>query len=163
MSFLVENSDITLQAYNQKDMPQIVDVYKNSIQTLGPAYYTPEQVKAWSSSVDDIENFQKWIDESEPVVAKKSESSIIGFCGMNSEGHLASLFVSPESGRIGVGSALLQHQIESARKLPIPEITLNASEFSKPLFEKFGFQIIKTELSHYKGVDFLRYLMNLVL
>jgi putative acetyltransferase len=42
-------------------------------------------------------------------------------------------------------------------------VTTEASEFSKPLFEKHGFTVTEVEHTTCKGVEFTRYAMRLEL
>lgn len=54
----------------------------------------------------------------------------------------------------------MQRLIAEAESRGLQELTTEASEFSKPLFEKFGFAVCNLEYTHFKGVDFTRYAMR---
>lgn len=154
-------NNFQLRLYLEKDFPGIIQVYKNSITRLGKEYYNQAQIEAWSSFADDLAAFQKWIDDAILILAMNQQGKIIGFSGMDEEGYIASLFVSSKENRKGVGAKLLAYQIARARKKSMQRITAYATQFSKPLFEKFGLKLTEVQNNEFKGVCFTRYFMML--
>ncbi len=129
---------------------------------LGPELaerYTPEQVRAWASGPNDHARFRTFILGVTTFVAE-DQGRILGFCGLGADGHLASLYVDGAQGRKGIGSILLGKAIGEARERGILSLHTEASEFSKPLFEKFGFETFETEHVIRGGVAFERYRMQ---
>ena len=64
----------------------------------------------------------------------------VGIGGLEKKGRISSLFVSPGCMRRGIGSALLTRLLEEAESRNMGQLRTEASEFSKALFEKFGFE-----------------------
>jgi putative acetyltransferase len=85
---------------------------------------------------------------------------LVGLCGLAADGHLASLYVDGAEGRKGIGSMLLDNAICEARARGLVRLYTEASEFSKPLFEKFGFDTFEIEHVIREGVEFKRYRMQ---
>jgi len=146
-----------------KDNFLLGDVYRSAILAIGEEFYSPEQVVAWSSYPDDEAEFTRWIQEASTYVAMTADSVLVGFGGLEKGGRISSLFVAPDFMRQGVASALLTHLITEVDSRNIDELTTHASEFSKPLFKKFGFEVMNIEHTILKGVDFTRYFMRKVL
>jgi putative acetyltransferase len=154
---------ITVRPYNASDLSDLVLIYKQGIKKLGHTHYTNDQVVAWSSFADDTDDFRKWINHSTTFVAVDLKMNVVGFAGLETKGRISSLFVTPEVMRMGVGTALLNHLIDEINLRDLNSVTTDASEFSKPLFEKFGFTVKNLEHTQFKGVQFTRYQMILIL
>ena len=150
-----------IRAVEASDLRALANIYRSSIIFLGDDFYTPEQIAAWASFPDDLEAFRKWVTHPMTVVAVESDGKCLGFGGLEDSGRISSLFVLPGSMRKGVGSALLTKLLSEAKLRGLGEVTTEASEFSKPLFEKFGFTVKNIEHTEFKEVPFTRYAMQL--
>ncbi|GJL53777.1 MAG: putative N-acetyltransferase YafP [Nitrospirales bacterium] len=149
-----------IQPYEYTDSVVLGDIYRTAILTAGQEYYSDEQVTAWASYPDDKDEFARWVQEASTVVAIAEHLGPVGFGGLEKTGRIASLFVRPEYMRQGVASALLKRLMSEAESQGMRELTTQASEFSKPLFEKFGFEVTNIERTTFKNVDFTRYVMR---
>ncbi|KAF1811833.1 acyl-CoA N-acyltransferase [Eremomyces bilateralis CBS 781.70] len=76
--------------------------------------------------------FQVAHDEFDPILAT-----------LPSRWHLSALAVHPAFHRRGIGSQLLEHGLQFADEERVP-VTLNASVAGRPLYEKSGFEVVKT-------------------
>ena len=83
--------------------------------------------------------------------------------GLEAKGRITSLFVAPEVMRMGVATALLNHLIDEINLRDLNSVTTDASEFSRSLIEKFCFSVKSLEHTKFKGVQFTRYQMILLL
>jgi putative acetyltransferase len=153
--------NMTIRPCKVSDITALADIYKQGIRRIGSSHYSGEQIAAWSGFAEDIEEFGKWISNSMTFVAVGPEKILLGFTGIERNGRISSLFVAPEVMRKGIGSALLRYLMEEIRLIGHNIVTTDASEYSKPLFEKFGFKVIKIEQTQFKGVKFQRYQMVL--
>lgn len=151
----------TIRKYQDSDLPLLAKIYRAAIRHFDDGSYSKEQIAAWSSFPDDAEAFKKWITKSTTFVAVSNDNTPIAFGGLEDQGHIASLFVAPEMMRKGVGLALLVRLVEEARSRGINTITTDASEYSRPLFEKYGFRVKEIESTDFKGVKFSRYTMHM--
>lgn len=144
------------------DIPELATVYRHSVEAIAPQRYSSEQVEAWTCFPSDTESFRNFILEPTTFVAE-TEGMILGFSGVEENGHITSLYVHGDYNRQGIGSLLLGIVIKYAKSHKIPRLYTEASEFSCALFKKFGFQIYDTEEVMRKGVYFKRYLMEKLL
>lgn len=150
-----------IQHQKHRDLHSLANIYSDSIRYLGPQFYSESQVAAWSSFPDDLESFKNWVTTSTTFVAVNDEGNCLGFGGLESARRISALFVAPEFHRMGVANSLLKHLLEAAKALNTSIVTTEASEFSKPLFEKFGFAVREVEHTEFKGVAFTRSAMQL--
>lgn len=144
------------------DIPELANLYSNSVRAIASQYYSPEQVAAWSALPLDTELFRKLILNSTTLIAENCQT-IVGFCGIKNNGHIVSVYVHPDYLRQGIGARLLGSILELAQFNKMAKVYAEASEFSKPLFEDFGFENYANEQVIRNGVKFDRYLMQLFL
>jgi putative acetyltransferase len=116
-------------------------------------------VRTWAAGPNDHARFRTFILGVTTFVAE-DQGCLLGFCGLGADGHLASLYVDGVEGRKGIGSKLLDKAIGEACARGILALHTEASEFSKPLFEKFGFETFEIEHVTRHGVPFNRYRMQ---
>lgn len=152
-----------IRAFTGRDLPGLARVYRDAIRGIGAEYYTRDQIAAWSSFADDTEDFRQWIEGSATFVAVLDAVSPAGFAGLEPAGRVSALFVAPEVMGQGIGAALLGRVVEEARARSLTRLTTDASEFSQPLFQKFGFRLRHKEATSFKGVAFERYVMDMSL
>jgi GNAT superfamily N-acetyltransferase len=53
--------------------------------------------------------------------------------------YLLNFYTAPEARGRGLATELLQHAVDECRKANVRIITLHASKFGRPIYEKFGF------------------------
>lgn len=158
--FNMNSDSYDIRNFQDADLPSLASIYRRSIGEMGKEYYSQAQVDAWSSFPNDLKAFEKWITQATTLVAITPEHTGIGFGGIEDLGHICALFVSPEFARRGIGFLILEHLLKWARSREIFTVTADASGFSRPLFLKYGFEVIEIEQSEFKGVMFCRYAMQ---
>ena len=152
---------INIRKYEVSDLLSLAHIYKSSIFQMGSHYYSEKQITAWSGFADDIKSFELWISNAATYVAENGNREILGFGGLEKSGRISSLFVAPKATRKGVGKALLSRLLSIIKFRGIVKATTEASELSKPLFEKFGFTVSNVEVTSFRGAAFTRYAMAL--
>jgi GNAT superfamily N-acetyltransferase len=55
--------------------------------------------------------------------------------------YLLNFYTAPEARGRGLATQLLQHAVDECKKANVGVITLHASKFGKPIYEKFGFTL----------------------
>lgn len=157
---MVSRSETQLRACADADLASLAVIYADAIRHLGPRHYTAAQVAAWAAFADDAGRFRQWVVSAATTVAVDDQDQAVGFAGLIDPGHVASLFVAPPWQRRGVGSSLLRALLAQARERGVARITTHASEFSRPLFERFGFRVSAVEQGDVGGVTIERYAMR---
>ncbi|MEC4983319.1 MAG: GNAT family N-acetyltransferase [Oscillatoria sp. PMC 1068.18] len=143
----------------ESDISQLGQLYTNSVRYLAPQYYSPAQVQAWASFPSERESFAKFILEPTTFILQEAET-IFGFSGIADDGHITAVYVHHNYLRQKIGSRLLATVLESAQVNKIPRLYAEASEFSQPLFAKFGFETYAQEQVERNNVCFERYLVQ---
>lgn len=141
------------------DVPLLAELFRNAALTAGREYYTPKQVKAWAAFADEDAAFRDFILRPAIRVAE-DDTGILGFGGLESDGHISSLYVRPDRGRGGVGSALLSALIDRAERLAIQRLFAETNLLSRPLFERFGFAWVDTETVIRRDAVFQRFIVE---
>lgn len=143
----------------ESDILSLAKLYRDSVEAIALQQYSQAQMQMWASFSLETESFKKFILEPTTFIAEENRI-ILGFSGINKQGHIASIYVHPHYHRQGIGSKLLAKVIEYAQINKMNYLHSEASEFSKPLFEKFGFEMYGQEQVDRNGVLFSRYLMQ---
>lgn len=141
------------------DFARVQKIYQNSVLQLAPSLYSPEQVIAWSSFPNHTAKFHSFIFNPDTYIIE-NEEEIIGFCGLEKDGHIASLYVDPRYSRQGYGTKLLQYVLNQGIKAKINRFYTEASFFSHPVFQRCGFVVLEMEHVKYGVVSFQRYKME---
>ncbi|MEC4894476.1 MAG: GNAT family N-acetyltransferase [Oscillatoria sp. PMC 1051.18] len=148
-----------IRVATNSDILELGKLYTDSVLHLAPQYYSDQQVQMWASFPSQRESFAKFILEPTTFIIQEAET-ILGFSGIANDGHIASVYVHYNYLRKKIGSRLLATVLEYAQSNKIKRLYAEASEFSKPLFAKFGFEIYATEQVERNGVLFERYLVQ---
>lgn len=158
-----DQTQIKIREYANTDLSSLASIYRSSIEKIGRTRYSNDQVRVWSRYFSTDEKFEKWLLESEIFVATNNNEEVLGFSGLEKSQRISSLFVAPEVMRIGIGTELLKFSIAVATSRNSTFLTTEASEFSKPLFIKVGFQVLGIETNELAGVTIDRYPMRLTI
>ena len=141
------------------DINALKSIYQKTVRELAPSLYTTEQVIAWSLFPEDTAKFTEFILKPDTYILEKNQE-IIGFCGLEKNGHIASLYIHPAHTRQGYGTKLLNHVLNQGIKESISLFYSEASFFSQPLFKRCGFEVVEMETINYGVVFFERYKME---
>ncbi|MGR3278311.1 GNAT family N-acetyltransferase [Acaryochloris marina NIES-2412] len=151
-----------IQLASESDVLALAYLYRQTVLTWGPQYYTPAQVTAWANFASETNQFRAFILQATTFVAR-NHTGILGFAGIAEDGHVTSAYVRQDCIHQGIGSALMRNLLEYAQSRCIQRLYAEASEFSLGLFKKFGFQLYETEIVERHGVKFQRFLVELKL
>jgi putative acetyltransferase len=138
------------------DVPALAALYAHSARELGPQVYSAEQVIAWQRFAYDAPAFADYVLQAGTWMTEDAAGPL-GFCGIDAEGEVRSLYVRAAATRNGLGSALLAHALASARQQGLVAFSAWATPFSLPVFGRAGFKLQRKVHAPYQGVMFERY------
>lgn len=141
------------------DFDTLTQIYRQSVQQLAPLLYTKKQVEAWANFPNNQAKFREFIFKPKTYLIEQDQV-IIGFCGLESDGHIASFYIDPRFTRQGYGTKILLYVLAKGQELGLKRFYTEASFFSQPVFKKCGFSIIEMETVKYGEVVFERYKME---
>jgi putative acetyltransferase len=150
--------DIALRIAASPDIAQLRALYATAVRGLAPGYYSSEQIAVWSGYAQG-RAFTDFILHPLTILATHADEPI-AFCGVEPNGHIASLYVHPAHARRGIGSLLLRTALDRCPSPSDGHWSAEASLLSRPVFARFGFKQVAVERSVRDGVAFERYRMR---
>lgn len=156
------NLDVGVRLATPADVPVLAALYADTARTLGGRCYTPEQVEAWAGFGADTPAFRDyvlgartWVAQS-VAVADDETAAPLGFCGIDDQGLVHSLYVRASLNRRGLGTALLAHALADARERGLRHFSAWVTPFSEPIFLRAGLVVVERPLSEFAGLSFQR-------
>ncbi len=150
---------IEVREFRGADVEACAELYRASVRALGAAAYSTQQVEAWAKYPEDLEEFRARLLGGVALVAEV-EGVLAGFGSLWPISHVDFLYTGPGFYRRGVASALYAELEKIARERGLAALDLNASRFSRALFERLGFEVFGLERVVRSGVEFERALMR---
>jgi putative acetyltransferase len=136
------------------DAEAIRRVHRESIEKLGPAAYSPEQVAAWAratQSADYAATIES--DDGHFVVAERA-GDLLGFGSLsydtpeeyeaNADAEVTGVYIHPSVAREGVGTELLAALERAARNRGVETIGLSASHNAVGFYEGHDYERVRT-------------------
>lgn len=132
---------MTIRPATQGDVEALASCYRDSVLAVASSFYTEEQVRVWAAFGRVSAAFRRFVLDPETIVAVDDDGEVIGFAGLAADGHVASLYVRGGHMRRGVGSRLLKEIVHMADTFNTRRLYAEASDFSRPVFERGGFSL----------------------
>jgi len=145
-----------------QDHDAALEIYRDAVETVAPAQYSPAQVKAWSQqarSGSGITPLRNSLQRGWGLVSRSADGEAEAFALLDPEDHVALLYCRGRACREGRGGALLRALEEEGRRRGIPRLRTEASLISQPLFLNQGWQVSWQEELLINGVLFRRFRM----
>lgn len=149
----------TIRAAEATDIPQLAQLYYETVTQNAPQHYTEAQTQAWANFALNESQFAQLFTDATTFLME-DQGEILGFAGLAPDGHVTAVYVHSDRLGQGIGSQLMEILIEQSRSQNIPRLYAEASEFSLGLFLKFGFHQFDSETVERNGVQFHRYLVE---
>lgn len=135
----IRMQDIIFRSVTTADIPELKELFCNTVLTVNARDYTTEEVADWASCGNRLGHWEKLFATLHFIAACNGQGRIIGFTSIRNDGYLHSMFIHKDYQRQGIASALL-HRIEAyAAEHGISEITSEVSITARPFFEKQGY------------------------
>ena len=132
------------------------EIYADAIESQGPQLYSDQQVMSWAALA--------WLPGVLDQTLKEGSGWISGedaaFAIRHPLDRIALLYCRGRSARQGHGKALLERLEADAIADGVRSLRTEASQFSRPLFERYGWRVVAPETITIAGVSFERYLMH---
>ena len=129
---------VAFRPYLPADAGRCAAIFRDAIEFSTADDYNEDQRAAWAARADDEAAFGAKLAGQLTIVAT-IEGFIVAFASLKGADQLDLLYVDPAAGRQGVGAALIDALIRLARSRGAKRLTAEASDVSKPLFDRLGF------------------------
>jgi GNAT superfamily N-acetyltransferase len=143
----------TIRCAGAADLDAIAAAHRDSIQSIGPAFYPADVVAAWQRPVS-ADRYRRAMDNGEvffvAVAAVACHGDIVGFSSdytIDGAKHGTSVYVRGTAARRGVGSALLREAEAHARAQGATTIEIDASLPGVPFYKRHGYVALDPERS----------------
>lgn len=140
------------------DLAEIQLLFVNTISTICKNDYPADQIKVWTSSV---ENIQRWTERitSQYFLVAELDNKIVGYISLKSNDYLDLLYVHKNYQRQGIANKLYDEIEKQAIRNNSTSLHADVSKTAKPFFEKMGFKVVKTQSNKIKGIEVVNYKM----
>ena len=144
------------------DCQQLVAVYHEAVISQAGNLYSPSQIEAWSQQASRNDDVRSSLRRGHGLVSCASDDDRIieAFALLDPVDRLALLYCRGRSSRQGRAGALLEALEQHARSQGVKRLRTEASQLSRPLLERRGWQVDAEETVILGGVSFLRWRMG---
>ena len=152
---------VRIRRYEARDAGALAELYRRSVEQIGPKDYTEEQVRAWAAlgpcpaQIDARAN-----DGRTTLVAVDERDQPLAFGDLEHDGHIAYLYCAPEAAGQGVTTALYDQLEQIARERGMKRLHSEASEAARRFFLKKGFAVVRRRALEIAGVPIHNYAME---
>ena len=143
-----------LRRYESKDLPEIADLFRETILTVNCRDYSQEQVEVWAKRWQNLLRRDEWFLRLFTLVAEQ-DGKIIGYGNIDESGYLDHLYVHRNYQRQGVATALC----EALEVHTDCNVTVDASITAKPFFEQRGYKLLKENSVELGGIFLTNFTM----
>jgi len=151
-----------LRPLHPNDLPQVAEVYRDAVISQATALYSPAQVRAWAAHGGaDHGPFREPLLRGFGLVScdRAGGREVEAFGLLDPPDRLALLYCRGRSARQGRATALLRALEAHAQSQGYRRLRTEASQLSRPLLERQGWQVEAEETAFYAGVAFQRWRM----
>ncbi|WP_455210317.1 GNAT family N-acetyltransferase [Kaarinaea lacus] len=147
-----------LRRYQKSDIPQIAQLYYDTIHQVNSKDYSPSQIQAWAPRVYPTRfwatRFQRYT-----VYVVEQDGQVVGFSEFEKTGHIDCFYVHHAWQGKGVGSQLMDAIKRQALQRRLRRLFADVSLTAMPFFRRHGFAIIRKQKKIYRGQRFSQYVM----
>lgn len=152
-----------LRPLTETDIPEIQELFRNTVLNVNIRDYTEEEVNDWVSCMEDAGTVSELLAAHCFIAAIDDDGKIIGFSSMNADGYLHSMFVHKDWQGMGVATQLLSEVENRAREYGVPEITLDVSLTARTFFESKGYEVVRVQRQRANRLEMTNFLMRKIL
>jgi len=150
-----------LRSLRRDDGAELVEVYRDAVRSQAPGLYSRAQIEAWEEHAGRSGDLAAALARGQGLASLGDPPGepIEAFALLDPADRLSLLYCRGRSCRQGRASALLQALEQTARSRGIRRLRTEASQLSRPLLERRGWQLEAEEEVLFAGVLFRRWRM----
>lgn len=151
-----------IRNFAESDARHLSEIQSESIATLGPRQYAPEQVSAWLDRARSSSYFlERHAGQDTILVATDERDRPCGYVLLEPDGHLDHIYVHPGASGHGHATALLAEARAWAADHKVETLFSEVSEVARPVFERAGWRVKERRDFEIDGVAIHNYAMLL--
>jgi putative acetyltransferase len=149
---------VRIRRYEARDADALADLYRRSVEQIGPKDYAKEQVRAWAAlGPSPAQIDARSTDGRITLVAVDDRDQPLAFGDLEHEGHIAYLYCAPEAAGTSVSAALYDRLEQIARERGMKRLYAEASEAARRFFLRKGFAVVAKRDFEIVGVPIHNY------
>jgi putative acetyltransferase len=155
----MNNPEISIRLAKLSDLTEMLKMFVDTISIICKDDYSPEQIKVWTSS---IENKQRWTDKiiSQYFLVAELNNKIVGYASLGNDEYIDFLYVHKDYQRQGIANILYIEIEKEAIKRKATVLSSDVSENARRFFEKKGFKTVIPQKNIIRGVEIINYKMK---
>ncbi len=150
---------VTIKKATLNDLEDIKKTCKEAILYSCSNDYSTQQIQAWIDAIDNLERWEKAI-ENQFFIAAWISDEMAGFGSILNGEYIDFLYVSPKYLGKGIANHLFNILMDETRKLGKQFLWANVSKTALPFFSSKGFVIEKENRNQTQGVEIMNYRMG---
>lgn len=151
------NLSISFRLAKPDDLSEVIQLFRESIETLTRDTYTSAQRNAWQSGSKDHDKWLKRIKHQHFLLAKV-QGMLAGFGSMEGD-YVDLLYVHPDFSGKGVAHHIYEKLEAVAKQNSYDLLKTDASKVARPFFERQGFRVQWENQIHLDGQILVNYRM----
>jgi putative acetyltransferase len=133
---------VRIRGYKARDAGALSDLFRRSVEQIGPKDYAEEQVRAWAGLGPCPAQIEARANDGRTtLVAVDERDRPLAFGDLEHDGHIAYLYCAPEAAGQGVTAVLYDQLEQIARERRMKRLHVEASEAARRFFLKKGFAV----------------------
>ena len=145
-----------IRAYRPEDCTELAELFYHTVHTANAKDYTAQELEAWACGTVDLEAWNSSFLAHTTLVAE-ADGRLVGFGDMDASGYLDRLYIHADYQGQGIATAICD-RLESA--VTAERFCTQASVTARPVFEKRGYRVRRSQHVERRGVLLKNYLME---
>ena len=150
---------VTTRLAKLSDLAELQEVYVNTIEHHCHRDYTPAQLAAWKTSVQNKTRWQNAIKTQYFMIAE-AKNKIIAFGSLKEGNYIDFLYAHKDFIGKGCGSQVYFKLEQESQRQGNVFLYSDVSKTARPFFEKKGFIIEKENFNVINGIEIVNYKMR---
>jgi putative acetyltransferase len=152
---------VRVRRYEARDAGALADLFRRSVEQVGPKDYREEQVRAWAALGPCLAQIDARANDGRTtLVAVDDKDRPLAFGDLEHDGHIAYLYCAPEAAGQGVTAVLYDQLEQIARERGMMQLHVEASEAARRFFLKKGFAVVGKRTFEIGAVPIHNYAMK---
>ncbi len=153
---------LPIRALRPEDFQEVMAAYHDAVISQAGNLYSEAQIAAWAQQPGRNDQFQSALLGGYGLVSPAAHDDLMieAFALLDPLDRLSLLYCRGRSSRQGRATALLRKLEDHARSRGIGALRTEASQLSRPLLERLGWEVVADEVVSIGNVDFLRWRMR---
>ncbi|CAN5700191.1 GNAT family N-acetyltransferase [soil metagenome] len=148
-----------IRAYEEKDAPEIVRLFYDTVHSINRSDYSDEQVEAWAPEIPDASVWHRRMASRKTLVAVENDE-VVGFAELEADGHLDMFYLRKDVVGRGVGQRLYRAVEGEALAWGVGRIFTEASITARPFFLRQGFDVVREQTVQRRRVSLTNFVME---